>query len=473
LLLPTGILSLPAGERTPISGLPEGTRLAYRATAQGFWIALLPAVDAEPELWNVGPDGVATRVGSYSSPPPAAAKQIKASQLDAQGRLYQIIASTTPVLDLVIRRSIGGESEVLYDEKTQPTLRLHISSLLSGTGPSVVPAPGRVWGGEVDEPSCLEPGERGRYVAGTDPPRAVLAPLATGSAGPGLSCGTGRCAAGTTCCEQLTTPDHDSVKQWKCSFAPNDFANPANTCSSFDAQSACDESADCQGAASGPGDPAVCCFARSSYRSNRVCTVASVCASASPYTGMIACQSDADCALSGPASRCVFDPALAGAQRTTVGRCDAAVRPPDGTQVLASSVLCGDSECARVNDQVCCHEGDLPIADPLAMERPRCDRSCGSSGRERYAAVSRCDEPRDCANPSKATPGDPFECCMVEAPFGDPWPRECKLRSQCRYYACKTEADCARIHPDLHCRPERTLTGGGLRRPEVRTCQSP
>lgn len=127
-----------------------------------------------------------------------------------------------------------------------------------------------------------------------------------------------------------------------------------------------------------------------------------------------------------------------------------------------------------INDQVCCHEGVLPLSevDPLNMERPRCSRTCSPSVGQRYAASSDCDEPGDCANPSQTRSDDPFECCMVGQSDG-PSHRECRLRSECRTYACRTDAACARIHHEYRCGLERSGSGNNIARPEVRTCQSP
>jgi hypothetical protein len=321
---------------------------------------------------------------------------------------------------------------------------------------------------------------RFRYAPSDPPEVAPLLPLAGASPGPGVLCGTDSCEVGEACCETFDFPDRTILESWKCSEDPDfiDIENTEEHCLSSDAVSFCDENADCADVPSTAADPVVCCFRGGGSWSRRECATASACAGAvrgmNSFTAMIACQSDDDCELAGPGASCVYDAEITPAT-PWVGRCDAAIRPPDGTQLLASSVLCGDSECSRINDQVCCLYSAVPTAelDPLNIPAPTCERDCIRSGPVAYVARSRCDEPSDCANPSTDDPEDPAECCMVTDFPDDPSDRECRRRSMCAIYSCKTDADCTRIDPDLRCRPERTLTGGGIARPDVRTCQTP
>ena len=69
LLLRNSIYTVGRGERVPIVGLPEATQLTYRAGVDGFWIALRMTTEPEPiELWHVGFDGSAARLGRSGSP---------------------------------------------------------------------------------------------------------------------------------------------------------------------------------------------------------------------------------------------------------------------------------------------------------------------------------------------------------------------------------------------------------------------
>ena len=64
-MLRNSIYTVGSGERVPIVGLPEATQLTCRAGVDGFWIALRMTTEPEPiELWHVGFDGSAARLGA-------------------------------------------------------------------------------------------------------------------------------------------------------------------------------------------------------------------------------------------------------------------------------------------------------------------------------------------------------------------------------------------------------------------------
>jgi hypothetical protein len=126
--LTTGVLTdIPA---PPWS--PGGAILAIRAMeTAGFWVAVLPITSSDPELWELHPDGTSTRVGSY--PPPPVGQQIQASAaLDGCGALLQMSSGPATFEDTIVRRQVQGSSQVVYDEATNPLVKIHISYLITG-----------------------------------------------------------------------------------------------------------------------------------------------------------------------------------------------------------------------------------------------------------------------------------------------------------------------------------------------------
>jgi hypothetical protein len=129
------VVELATGARAPIVGPDPFTVLASRAREDGYLVALRPdgAPDV-PELWHVAFDGTATLRGTYPSAPPGQLVAIK-SALDGSGRLVQFSRDASqPSRDTIIRRSVDGESEVVYDEANAPVVKLQSTSGLF-TGP--------------------------------------------------------------------------------------------------------------------------------------------------------------------------------------------------------------------------------------------------------------------------------------------------------------------------------------------------
>ena len=157
----------------PIVGLPEATQLTYRAGVDGFWIALRMTTEPEPiELWHVGFDGSAARLGLYPSrPSPAPVGHDHTRELDAWGQLYQLVSQASPPTNFVSRRSVSGISEVVYTEAEPSPRVFRITGLVTGPGPiDDAAAAGRVWGGEISQPLCLATTDLWGY-ADTEPHR--------------------------------------------------------------------------------------------------------------------------------------------------------------------------------------------------------------------------------------------------------------------------------------------------------------
>lgn len=132
-----GIVDLQTGTLTPFEGLPYNhhtdTLRAVRADSNGgFYIVI--ELD-EPELWHVSADGgVATSLGLYPPTPgdfyfPPAADRHMA--LDGCNALYQI-TTDSQANHLILRRELGGTTQIVYDESYDPFVKIHISSLVTG-----------------------------------------------------------------------------------------------------------------------------------------------------------------------------------------------------------------------------------------------------------------------------------------------------------------------------------------------------
>jgi hypothetical protein len=130
------IVDLGTGETAPIVGLPDGNIHAIRAAAPDrFLIALNLDEAARPgeiwELWQIGRAGDTVRLGEYP-PFPTEVGPSPGAMLLPDGTLYQIANGPRVVTDVVVRRVLGGTTEVVYSEANEPHVRIHISGLLTG-----------------------------------------------------------------------------------------------------------------------------------------------------------------------------------------------------------------------------------------------------------------------------------------------------------------------------------------------------
>jgi hypothetical protein len=122
------IVDLESGVKTPIVGLPLGDPMTIRVAPEGgFWVVKTPE---QPELWHVDANGVAASLGVYPQVPPdhTAGKGV----LDGCGVLHQIGGGPEVFVDLIFRRELGGATEIVYTEATDPLVKLHISYLVTG-----------------------------------------------------------------------------------------------------------------------------------------------------------------------------------------------------------------------------------------------------------------------------------------------------------------------------------------------------
>lgn len=123
------VVDIKTGDTRPVMGLPSGLLAARVAGPQGFWVAV--SGSPEPELWLVTTDGAARREATYAAPPGGYRSRFGA-RLDRKGNLFQEGSGPMTFEDVVIFRGVDGTSRVLYTEATNPFVKLHISSLVTG-----------------------------------------------------------------------------------------------------------------------------------------------------------------------------------------------------------------------------------------------------------------------------------------------------------------------------------------------------
>ncbi|MBL8912072.1 MAG: hypothetical protein JNM17_15360 [Archangium sp.] len=115
-----------------ITGLPASmTLLAARwSPPDGFWLALRS--NGVDELWRIDLAGVATKSGTFGASPPNTTASVGGS-LDSAGRLFQAVNDTSAAFrDVVLMKEIGQPTVVVYTEATNPLVKIHISSLVTG-----------------------------------------------------------------------------------------------------------------------------------------------------------------------------------------------------------------------------------------------------------------------------------------------------------------------------------------------------
>jgi len=124
------IVRLSTGKATPIIGLPSHSFLTVRAREPGSFLVAIGATN--PELWEVGANGIARKRGEYPALPAGAQSVGYSSRLEACGALLQFANGPMVFQDIIVRRELGGASAVVYDEATNPEVKIHISSLMTG-----------------------------------------------------------------------------------------------------------------------------------------------------------------------------------------------------------------------------------------------------------------------------------------------------------------------------------------------------
>ena len=123
-------------------GFPAGHELlAQRVRDDGFWIVTggtaasqLGSLGRDTQLWLVDAEGNLQPVVDYPDPPEDPAYNLNITSLAADGSLIQIGLQTQAGVQTAIlaRRTIEGEFAVVYDEGTNPLVRIDLSKLITG-----------------------------------------------------------------------------------------------------------------------------------------------------------------------------------------------------------------------------------------------------------------------------------------------------------------------------------------------------
>lgn len=130
-LTATAIVDIATGAQVPLTGLPTGATLLTTRVAgpTSFWMARHTA--GQTTRWRIDHSGVATLEGTYPAPP-ANHSPAGSARLDGSGHLFQEGWGPGSFEDMILYRNLNGLSEVVYTEATNPGVKIHISSLVTG-----------------------------------------------------------------------------------------------------------------------------------------------------------------------------------------------------------------------------------------------------------------------------------------------------------------------------------------------------
>jgi hypothetical protein len=132
-LTKTRLIDLKTGAG-PVIDRPAGIIHAIRAVPPNkFWIALRLNAEPSEALLEVSGDGLVRQLGTFPNPPSGIVVATR-GRLDKHGALYQLTTrrSDTMVEDIVMRRDIDGNFEVIYWEGANPLVRVSGSWLITG-----------------------------------------------------------------------------------------------------------------------------------------------------------------------------------------------------------------------------------------------------------------------------------------------------------------------------------------------------
>jgi hypothetical protein len=129
------IVSLATGSEMPVTGLPEGRVFALRAAPPDRFLVALSVEGPEPggiwALWEIDASGAASRRGQYPRLP-TEVTLAPGAKLLSNGVLFQFGDGPNGIDAVIVRREIGGTSDVVYSEEDDPNVEVHISGLLTG-----------------------------------------------------------------------------------------------------------------------------------------------------------------------------------------------------------------------------------------------------------------------------------------------------------------------------------------------------
>lgn len=137
-LTTTRVVHLASGASSPIVGLPDRPVLTVRAEAPDRFLLALAVEEMAPgapvaDLWSVDAAGAATLVGVYPSLPAGAQwAELYSAKLDGCGGLVFFASGPEVFQDIIVRLDLSGSSQIVFDEATEPLVKIHISALVTG-----------------------------------------------------------------------------------------------------------------------------------------------------------------------------------------------------------------------------------------------------------------------------------------------------------------------------------------------------
>lgn len=123
---------------TPSQGVPPGNYvMAVRALPSGdFSLVSLPngraADHKQRDLWALGRSGVVTWLGTFPALPDEIEPIGQSGQLDGSSAFVEIGKRFGTGESVIVRRVIGGSTEIVYDGADQPLVKIGASLLITG-----------------------------------------------------------------------------------------------------------------------------------------------------------------------------------------------------------------------------------------------------------------------------------------------------------------------------------------------------
>lgn len=93
-----------------------------RTHGDGYQVLVINTAAGDWELWYVEPDCSTTQAGIFP-PAPGDLSTGRDPVIDAQGRLYTMHSRGRA--DVILQRTVAGVVDIVYDEATNPLVRLH------------------------------------------------------------------------------------------------------------------------------------------------------------------------------------------------------------------------------------------------------------------------------------------------------------------------------------------------------------
>jgi hypothetical protein len=133
LLSSLGVGNIRTGEHVWIPEFPAQVLTARVASDDSFWVVVASTDGSgNRERWTISTSGTVTVDGVYPPLPPGIQEQFRMA-LDGQGNyIHNGLDTELTFVDVIVRRELGGSSEVVYTEEGDPMVRIHSSYLVTG-----------------------------------------------------------------------------------------------------------------------------------------------------------------------------------------------------------------------------------------------------------------------------------------------------------------------------------------------------